>query len=316
MREHRAKTFVVTGANTGIGFETAKAFAQAQARVILAVRNLKSGEEALEKIKAETGNSNLAVRKLDLGNLASVRNAANKLAEEERIDVLVNNAGLGHAKGGQTADGFDLIVGTNHIGAFAFTEALMSEILTTARQHGEARIINVSSAAHQFARKFDPEDILPADRSLARDAYCESKLMNLLHAREMARRYGMMGVRAHSVHPGFVNSDFSRSEHYPGAWQALFLLTKPLQVTPAKGAKTTLAAALSDDGAWNNGVYWEKEKPGTPTLPDQAERVARLLWDETERLLASKNFIIERSDEDEDQHFMASQTSTLFPNGL
>nr|WP_233061642.1 SDR family NAD(P)-dependent oxidoreductase [Parvularcula mediterranea] len=315
MIEHRQKTFVVTGSNTGIGFETAKAFAELGGRVILAVRDEAKGQAAADDISKVTGNDKVAVLHLDLGDLASIRKAAEALKGEERIDILVNNAGLATTSDGETKDGFELIAGVNHIGTFAFTEAIMGKLLETARTRGECRVINLSSAAHQFARKLDPEDLFPEKRGMARDAYSESKLMNLLHVREMARRYGRLGIRAHAVHPGFVSSDFGRSNHFPGAWQAVFMLTKPLQISPAKGARTTIAAALSDDGAWNNGVYWDKEKPATPTLPDDPDRVARMLWDETERLLAEKGFIVER-DAEEDADLFASQTSTLFPNGL
>lgn len=315
MYEHRQKTFVVTGANTGIGYETAKALAATGAKVIITARDQNKGETALASLKEETGHENFAWQMLDLGDLASVRAAAEALKTEDRIDVLINNAGLGTAKGGTTRDGFEVIMGVNHIGTFAFTEALMPKIRATAREHGEARVINLSSAAHQFARKLDPENLLPEKRGMSRDAYSESKMCNLLHAKEMARRYGMVGIRAHAVHPGFVNSDFGRKKHFPGAWQALFMLTKPMQISAERGAKTTLAAALSDDGAWNNGLYWEREKPGTASLPSDPDRVARAMWEETERLLAEKGFVIEH-EENEDEARFAGQTSTLFPNGL
>lgn len=316
MIEHRHKTFLVTGANTGIGLETAKALARTGGRVVLCVRSQEKGDKAAATIREETDNEKIAVQILDLADLGAIRTAAKALNGEERIDVLVNNAGLGSAKGGTTKDGFELVVGTNHIGTFAFTEALMPKILESARTHGESRIINVSSAAHQFAKKFDPTNLFPEDRGLARDAYCESKLMNLLHVREMARRYGMMGVRAHAVHPGFVNSEFGRPGNFPGLWQAVFLLTRPIQISPAKGAKTSIAAALSDDGAWSNGLYWDKEKPATPSLPQDPDHAALELWDETERLLAEKGFIIERKDDSPDPQSMMGRNSDIFPNGL
>lgn len=316
MYEHRQKTFVVTGANTGIGYETAKALAKLGARVVITARNAEKGEKAAGALRKDTDNDNVTLQMLDLASLDSIRVAAKKLSEEDRIDCLINNAGLGTFKSDEkTEDGFDLLMGVNHIGTFAFTESLVDTIKRTAKAHGEARIVNLSSTAHQFARKFDPHDLMPEKRSMGRDAYSESKLANLLHAREMARRYGMSGIRAHAVHPGFVNSDFGRSEHFPGAWQALFLLTKPMQISTEKGAKTSLAAALSDDGAWNNGVYWEKEKPGKPALPPEPDKVAKELWDETERLLAEKGFTVEH-DADEDDKRFGGMPSPMFPDGL
>jgi NAD(P)-dependent dehydrogenase (short-subunit alcohol dehydrogenase family) len=298
MFEHRQKTFIVTGANTGVGLATAKALAKSGARIVMAVRDRDKGEAAMAELREETGHDDVTLQMLDLADLSSVREAAESLSKnEERIDVLINNAGLGHAKGGQTKDGFDLVMGVNHLGTFAFTEALMDKIISTAAAHGEARVVNLSSMAHQFARKFDPCDLMPEKRSFGRDAYSESKLCNLLHAREMARRYGMAGVRAHAVHPGFVNSNFSRPDHFPGIWQLIFMLTKPMQISPKKAAKTVLAAALDDDGAWNNGAYWDKEKVVQPTLPHRPEKVAQALWEESERLLAEKGFVIEHETE-------------------
>ncbi|MEM1381528.1 MAG: SDR family NAD(P)-dependent oxidoreductase [Pseudomonadota bacterium] len=316
MFEHRRKTFVVTGGNTGIGFETAKALAAIGARVIITARDRQRGEGALQAIQDAVEEPNVALQMLDLADLVSIRTAADELAtNEERIDCLINNAGLGNTKGGETKDGFPLVMGTNHIGPFAFTEALMPKLKETAKTRGEVRVINLSSTAHQFARKLDPTDLFPEKKSMGRDAYCESKLCNLLHAREMARRYGMSGIRAHAVHPGFVNSEFGRSSHFPGAWQALFALTKPMQISAEKGAKTTLAAALSDDGAWQNGLYWDKEKPSEPTLPVDADQLAKTLWKETERLLAEKGFVVEHEKDDDATPF-AGAPSQIFPNGL
>lgn len=314
MIEHKRKTFVVTGANTGIGFETAKALAKLGAKVIVTTRDEEKARETLERLRTAVPDADVHSQLLDLASLASIKAAADALRQEERLDVLINNAGLGTAKGGTTAEGFEIIMGTNHIGTFAFTELLMPKIKFTAKQRGEARVINLSSMAHQFARKLDPQDLLPAKRSMGRDAYSESKLCNLLHVKEMARRYGRHGVRAHAVHPGFVNSDFGRSQHFPGPWQALFLLTRPMQISPAKGARTSVVAALSDEGAWGNGLYWDKEKPVNPTLPPQAEKVAKALWDTTERLLASVGFALEHEDDDEAP--AASRTSPGFPDGL
>ncbi|MEM9838736.1 MAG: SDR family NAD(P)-dependent oxidoreductase [Pseudomonadota bacterium] len=316
MYEHRRKTFVVTGGNTGIGLATAKALCEIGARVIVASRDQTRGEEAVSKLKEVSEGGNVSLQLLDLADLSSIRTAAEELAEkEERIDCLINNAGMGHAKGGETKDGFPVVMGTNHIGTFAFTEAMMPKLKATAKERGEVRVINLSSMAHQFARKLDPADLMPEKKSMGRDAYAESKLCNLLHVREMARRYGMAGIRAHAVHPGFVNSDFGRSSHFPGAWQALFVLTKPMQISAEKGAKTTIAAALSDEGAWQNGLYWDKEKPAEPTLPPDPDQLAKAVWKETERLLAEKDFVIDHG-KDEEMTPFGGPPSSLFPNGL
>ncbi|MEM7740656.1 MAG: SDR family NAD(P)-dependent oxidoreductase [Pseudomonadota bacterium] len=312
MLAHKQKTFVVTGANTGIGYETAKAFGQLGARVIVAVRDPKKGYDAVGRLQDETKSNRFVLQELDLADLSSIRHAAESLASEERIDVLVNNAGLASVKRGKTKDGFELVMGTNHLGTFALTTVLMQKLKETAQAHGEARVVNLSSMAHQFARKFNPKDLLPSKRGTSRDAYAESKLCNLLHARELARRYGRFGIRAHAVHPGFVRSDFGRSDNFPGAWQMVFKLTTPMQISPAKGAATTVTAAISDEAAWANGFYWDKSKPATPSLPSNPEAVAKTLWEETERLLASKGFIY-RDDETADD---TPTVPPVFPDGL
>lgn len=312
MLTHKQKTFLVTGANTGIGYQTAKAFGKLGAKVIIAARDPDKGADALARLQDETKSKRFSLQIIDLADLSSIRRAATDLASEERIDVLVNNAGLGTTNHQKTKDGFEIVMGTNHLGTFALTTALMQKIKETALTHGEARIINVGSTAHQFARKFDPTNLFPETRSTARDAYAESKLCNLLHARELARRFGKYGIRAHTVHPGFVRSEFSRSENFPGAWQMVFKLTKPLQISPVKGAATTVTAAISDEAAWNNGFYWDKSKPAAPTLPAKPDDVAKTLWDETERLLASKGFIYRDDETGDDAH----RVPPVFPDGL
>ncbi len=312
MLAHKQKTFLVTGANTGIGYETAKAFGKLGAKVIVAARDPQKGADALARLKDETKSNRFSLQIIDLADLSSIRSAATDLASEERIDVLVNNAGLGTTNDQKTKDGFEIVMGTNHLGTFALTTALMQKIKETAQSHGEARIINVGSTAHQFARKFDPTNLFPETRSTARDSYAESKLCNLLHTRELARRFGKYGIRAHTVHPGFVRSDFGRSENFPGAWQMVFKLTTPLQISPVKGAATTVTTAISDEAAWNNGFYWDKSKPAAPTLPAKPEEVAKTLWDETERLLASKGFIYREDAPDEDE----PRVPPVFPDGL
>ena len=288
MTDHAAKTFVVTGANSGVGLETARGLARTGASVVMTARNREKGEAALADIRASTGNDKVRLQMLDLASLASVQRAAEELGDAcDRLDVLVNNAGLGTAQPGRTEDGFELTMGTNHIGPFALTEALLPHLLDTARRHGEARIVNVSSLAHNFARRFDPNELMPARGTRGRDAYSESKLANLLHARELAARYGEEGLIAHAVHPGFVDSGFLRPEHFPGPWQLVNKVTKPLQISAVEGAKPSLYAALSDEAGRLNGFYWVKERTKPPYLPNDVQAVQRQLWATTEGLIAN-----------------------------
>ena len=289
MTSHEHKTFIVTGANSGVGLETARGLARTGASVVMTARNREKGERALDDVRRTTGNDAVRLQMLDLASLADVRRAADALLEScPRIDGLINNAGLGAATSGTTQDGLELIVGTNHVGPFVLTEALIDRLLETARTHGSARIVNVSSLAHKFARGFAPEGITwegPAPS--AHRAYADSKMANLLHARELARRHGEAGLRAHAVHPGFVNSGFMRADHYPGAWQLVAKLTRPMQVSPEDGAKPSLHAALSDEGGRLNGFYFVKESTAKPKLPDDVLAVQERLWTKTEEVVAS-----------------------------
>ena len=287
-RSAEGLTFVVTGANSGVGLETARGLARAGADVVMTARNRQKGEAALADVRRSASSDTVRLQMLDLASLADIARAADDLLSScGRIDGLINNAGLGAAKSGVTEDGLELIVGTNHVGAFALTESLMPRILETARARGSARVVNVSSLAHKFARGFAAEKVTwrgPAPS--AHRAYADSKMANLLHARELARRHGEAGLRAHAVHPGFVDSGFMRPEHYPGLWQLVYKLSKPIQVSPETGAKPSLHAALSEEAGRLNGFYFVKEEPQTPHLPEDAQGVQEALWAKTEAVLA------------------------------
>lgn len=286
MTEHAEKTFVVTGANSGVGLETARGLARTGGTVVMTARNRSRGEAALRDVRESTGNDRVRLQMLDLASLASVQRAAEELLDGcDRIDVLVNNAGLGTSKEGRTEDGFELVMGTNHVGPFALTEGLLPGLLDTAQRHGEARVVNVASEAHRLARKMDVDEAL-SGRPSGFKAYGNSKMANLLHARELAVRHGEGGLRAHAVHPGFVDSGFFRPDHYPGAWQLIDKLSKPIQVSPQVGAKTSLHAALSEEASRLNGFYWAKEATKAPTLPADAEAVQERLWGRTEAVIA------------------------------
>ena len=273
MGEASGKTFVVTGANSGVGLETA--------------RDRAKGERAAADVRDGTGGEVRLVM-LDLADLGDVARAAEELAALPRLDVLVNNAGLGTEKEAQTKDGFELTMGTNHVGPFALTEALLPRLLETAERHGEARVVNVSSLAHRVAFEFDPDRVASPTppRGAPHMAYAHSKLANLLHARELAFRFGANGLRAHAVHPGYVASNFFRPAHASAPMRAMNAVMRPIQVSPEKGARPSLHCALSEEAGRLNGRYWVKERTKAPRLPDDVEAVQRRLWEATEAAIA------------------------------
>lgn len=272
-RDLQGTTFLVTGANTGIGKETVRVLAGRGARVVIAGRSEERTRAAIREIAADTGNSDLDFLSLDLGDLASVRTAAETfLASGERLDVLVNNAGLA-GKRGMTASGFELAFGTNHVGPFLFTELLRDRIVET----GPGRIVNVASTGHYRAPGIDWDAVRqPSVTRTAFDEYCVSKLANVLHARELGRRLEGTGVTTYSLHPGAIASDVWREVPF-GLRQVMKLFMKSTE----QGARTSLYCATSPDVAGATGRYYDSEREKTPSKVVTDELAAEL-WERSE----------------------------------
>ncbi|WP_418059120.1 SDR family oxidoreductase [Pimelobacter simplex] len=277
MSELRGKTFLVSGANTGIGKETVRVLAGRGARVVLAGRSEDKTRAAIREIADETGNTDLDYLPLDLGDLASVRAAAATfLASGERLDVLLNNAGLA-GKRGMTASGFELAFGTNHVGTFLLTELLRGHVAAT----GPGRIVNVASTGHYRAKGIDWDAVRrPSVTRTAFDEYCVSKLANVLHARELARRMEGTGVTTYSLHPGAIASDVWREVPF-GVRHVMKLFMK----STADGARTSLYCATSPDVAGESGRYYDDERVKEPSRVVTDELAAEL-WSRSEAWVA------------------------------
>ncbi len=280
--DQSGKTAVVTGANSGIGYETARALAEKGARVVLACRSESKGREAESRIRARLPAADVRFEPLDLGSLASVRAFAEKLrAAEPRLDVLCNNAGVMMPPYGRTADGFELQFGTNHLGHFALTELLLDRIRATPK----ARVVNVSSAVH-FIGRIDFDD-LDAERSYSPiRAYAQSKLANLLFTLELERRFEAAGVDAlaAAAHPGSTQTGLQQHSRLMAAAVALF------SQDPAGGARPTLRAATAPDvrGGDYYGPGGFAGMVGAPTPARRSPRArdaaaARRLWEVSEQ---------------------------------
>ena len=237
--DQSGRTAVVTGANSGIGFETARALAAKGARVALACRSEEKGRDAERRLRAAVPDADVSFEPLDLGSLASVRRFAEKLsAGEARLDLLVNNAGVMMPPYGKTADGFETQLGTNHLGHFALTGLLLDRL----RRAPAARVVNVSSLAH-FWGSIGFDD-LQSERSYnPTRAYGQSKLANLLFTRELQRRFEVARIDALSAaaHPGSTRTELQRHSGMMHAIVAVF------SQTPPEGALPTLRAATAPD---------------------------------------------------------------------
>ncbi|MFE3257888.1 SDR family NAD(P)-dependent oxidoreductase [Nocardia sp. NPDC059091] len=250
--EQHDRLAVVTGANTGLGFETARVLAAHGASVVLAVRDVEKGKQAVARITEIAPGARLSVVALDLASLESVRAAAAELrTAHPRIDLLINNAGLMYPPRQNTADGFELQFGTNHLGHFALTGLVLDLLLKTPN----SRVVTVASLAHRFRGKIHFDD-LQWERSYDRvAAYGQSKLANLMFTYELQRRLTAHGANTIAVaaHPGGSNTELMRNSPSVIRWLAPAVAPLVAQ-SPAKGALPTLRAA-TDPGVLGGQYY-------------------------------------------------------------
>jgi NAD(P)-dependent dehydrogenase (short-subunit alcohol dehydrogenase family) len=266
-------TFLITGANTGIGRATTEAVAARGAAVYMACRSQAKARPVRDEIATAAGNDNLHLLSLDLGDLASVRACADAFLQSGApLHVLVNNAGLA-GKRGMTASGFELAFGTNHVGPFLFTSLLLDRL----RASAPARIVTVSSEGHYRVDGIDYDAIRrPTRTRTAFHEYCVSKLANVLHAQELGRRLKESGVTTYSLHPGTIASDVWRQVPWP-----IRPLMKMRMRSPAEGAKTSVYCATSPDVAGDTGLYYEDCRRKEPSRHATPARGAEL-WERSE----------------------------------
>ena len=280
---------VVTGANTGIGFETARVLAARGATVVLAVRDTDKGRQAAARISAAAPRADVTVQHLDLTLLDSVRAAADALqAKYSRIDLLINNAGVMYTPKTTTRDGFELQLGTNHLGHFALTGLLLQRMLPVAG----SRVVTVSSIAHRVQAEVDLEDLQWERRTYSRGgAYGQSKLANLLFTYELQRRLADKGSTvALAAHPGIADTDLMRNS--PLAVRVLAAVIRPVLLQSAdRGALPTLRAA-TDPGVRGGEFYGPdgfREGRGHPVRVESSKKshdtvLQRRLWEASEQV--------------------------------
>ena len=280
---------VITGANTGLGYETALALAEHGAQVVLAVRNIDKGKDAAARITAASPGADVELQELDLTSLDSIRAAARQLrSDHDRIDLLINNAGVMYPPKANTRDGFELQFGTNHLGHFAFTGLLLDRLLPVAG----SRVVTVSSIGHRIRADIHFDD-LQWERSYNRvSAYGQAKLANLLFTYELQRRLAPHGTTiAVAAHPGGSNTELMR--HLPAWAAAVYPVIEPILQNGAMGALPTLRAA--SDPAVLGGQYYGPDgfgqTRGYPKIVGSSKKShdadrQRRLWAVSEELTA------------------------------
>lgn len=285
--DQSGRVAVITGANTGLGYETALALAGHGAHVVLAVRNLDKGKDAASRIAATSTNADVKLQELDLTSLESIRAGAAQLRSDyDRIDLLINNAGVMWTPKSTTKDGFELQFGTNHLGHFAFTGLLLDRLLPVAG----SRIVTVSSIGHRIRADIHFDD-LQWERGYSRvGAYGQSKLANLLFTYELQRRLAPHGTTiAAAAHPGGSQSELTRN--LPPLLTAVASVLMPLFQGADMGALPTLRAAT--DPSVLGGQYYGPdgfgEQRGYPKVVTSSAKshdvdVQRRLWTVSEEL--------------------------------
>ena len=274
-----APVAVVTGASSGIGVETTRGLAQRGYRALMLCRNEAKAEAVAEDIRRSVPDAALEIVVGDLSLQSSVRSAAAEiLARTDRLDVLVNNAGITVRHRDLTTEGHDLMLATNHLGPFLLTNLLLDRL----RESAPSRIVTVASEAHKFGR-LDLDD-LEAERGyglLGMRRYGETKLMNILFTRELARRLEGTGVTATCLHPGAVRTNLGNPPA-PVRW-----LVGLFFVDAVKGAATSLAAATDPAFASLNGTYFDQARPADNKLTAAArdDDAANELWDRSAELV-------------------------------
>jgi NAD(P)-dependent dehydrogenase (short-subunit alcohol dehydrogenase family) len=277
--DQSGKTFIVTGANTGIGFEVARVLGERGARVLLACRDARKADAAMARIRLATSRADLAFLPLDLADLESVRAAAEMAGKESRIDALINNAGVMIPPLLRTQQGFELQLGVNHLGCFALSALLLPKLAETKG----SRVVVTASIAHRRAR-IDWDD-LNAEKSYDRFArYATSKLANALFFFELDRRLRAAGspVTAVGCHPGVAATELGRHSRLA---QIVMPLAKLLLNTAAQGAWPALQAATAPvtPGGYYGSLGFREMRgasgPASRTQQAQDPALARQLWD-------------------------------------
>lgn len=270
------KIALITGPTSGIGKVTALELAKRGFNLILLARNAKKADALQIEIgdQAET-----SFVQCDLSDLADVQKAVEQIhANHSRIDVLVNNAGLMMDHEEFSKQDIEMTFAVNHIGHFLLTNGLI-DLLEAGK---DARIVHVSSGAHQFG-KFRIDQLVKPDKFSAWTTYGNSKLANILFSNELAERLQPLGITSNALHPGFVATSFGSG--VSGLGNILMWLARPFAKSPQEGASTSIYLASSPEAASFTGKYFDDSKPKTPSKDAQSKFLATKLWELSEELV-------------------------------
>lgn len=276
------KVVLVTGGTSGIGKATATALAGMGAEVVVTGRNRERGEGAVEEIRRDSGDGKASLLLADLAVQAEVRRLAREFeASHERLDVLVNNAGLVQSRRTETPDGIEMTLAVNHLAPFLLTNLLLDLL----KKSAPSRIVTVSSEAQRRA-KIDFDNLQGGRRYGAFRAYGQSKLANIAFTFELAERLRGTGVTANCVHPGGVNTNFGNNNRSP--MTLLFRAIKPFMRSPEQGADTVIYLAALPEAEGMTGKYLADREVISASEDAYEESVRKRLWEVSEELTGLK----------------------------
>lgn len=279
----KKKVVLITGASAGMGKATAAELARQGFHVVILVRNKERGQKALEAIKKESRNDAVDLMFCDLGNMASIRRFVSDFkGKYDRLNVMINNAGVILPRRHETSDGFEMQFGVNHLGHFLLTNLLLEIIKNSA----PARIINVSSGAHK-AGKIHFEDLQLKKGYNLVTAYAQSKLANILFTYELAERLKDTGVTVNTLHPGAVATQMGINRE-TGFGTLITGLLKPYFKTPLEGASTAIYLATSEETKDVTGKYFINKKAVPSSKLSYDKVLTKRLWEVSERLVHLK----------------------------
>jgi len=286
------KNIIITGGNTGIGYETARTLAIMGGNVVIACRDENRGSRAVQNLRSETNSEKIEYLPLDLSSLSSVREFVELYkSKHEKLNILVNNAGVMRTPlSPRTQDGFEMQIGVNHLGHFYLSNLLMPTLISTARSEGQSRVVNVASLAHSRG-KIDLDDLNWEKRKFdTGDAYSQSKLANILFSNELNRRVGKLGVVSTSLHPGVIRTELGRymmenpitKIFIYGMFPLFWYFTK----NATQGAQTSIYCSVAPDVV--PGEYYSDCKVKQPISAATDPVLALKLWELSEQLVNQK----------------------------
>jgi retinol dehydrogenase 12 len=284
----KPKTYVITGATSGLGLATSKALAKENGRLILLGRDRRKGEEALQSIRNETPDAILDFFEVDLSSQSAIRQAGTAISEKYPVvDVLVNNAGTWFAKHTLSPDGIETVFAVNHLAYVLMTHLLYPAI----RRSDDGRILNVGSDSH-FRGKIHFEDLNLTKNYNGLRSYEQSKLANLLFTYELDRRKNADNVTVNCVQPGLVKTDIG-VKHTPWLFSLVWKLRRSGGVPPEQGAQTQVHLATSEEVKGISGKYWDNCRPKPSSKRSYNAADAAKLWDISLDLCGIDNFFQE-----------------------